>query len=469
MSKINNQIRPKELNALGYTDNTIKSIALSTISKYCKHDSKDTIFSLLATIIGNPHSYTGDKIWGQLAIRLTGEDKKQAFKVFELKEEPAPVNVFGTRDIEGSAIKQMDIALRLPIARSGALMPDAHAGYGLPIGGVLAVENAVIPYGIGVDIGCRMALSIFDAGEKTLNHHKFECQKALRELTHFGMEGGLSKKVHHDILDHPSFELTALTRQLKSKAARQLGSSGSGNHFVEWGIIELCERNSLGVTAGRYVSLLSHSGSRGLGANIAMHYMNIAIDVCRLPSRARHLAWLDLDSEAGQEYWINMNLAGEYARACHDVIHSNLARAMGFRPVARVENHHNFAWKEHLEGRELVIHRKGATPAGKGELGIIPGSMIHPGFLVSGKGSTTGLNSASHGAGRAMSRVKAKNAITVSGMKKLLDQHDVTLIGGSTEEAPAAYKDIEKVMQAQTELVNVEGKFFPKIVRMNKE
>jgi tRNA-splicing ligase RtcB len=165
-----------------------------------------------------------------------------------------------------------------------------------------------------------------------------------------------------------------------------------------------------------------------------------------------------------------MSLAGDYAKACHERIHANLLNALDLKALHVVENHHNFAWKDTLaDGREVVIHRKGATPAHKGELGIIPGSMATPAYLVSGKGSADALYSASHGAGRAMSRQKAKESMTVSAMKKLLGNAGVTLIGGTVEENPSAYKDIETVIAAQDALINVEGKFYPRIVRMNKE
>jgi tRNA-splicing ligase RtcB len=251
---------------------------------------------------------------------------------------------------------------------------------------------------------------------------------------------------------------------------RQLGSSGSGNHFVEFGMVELEENNSLQVAAGNYAAILSHSGSRSLGANIAQHYTNIAVNKCKLPREAKHLAWLDLNSEEGNEYWFSMNLAGEYAKACHDRIHENLCRELGFVVQAKVENHHNFAWKEKLhDGEEYVVHRKGSTPAAKGVLGIIPGSMTAPGYIVSGLGNESSLNSAAHGAGRKMSRQKAKNSITMNSMKKILQHEKVTLIGGSPEEAPDAYKDIDMIMKSQSNLVKVEGKFHPRIVRMAKD
>jgi tRNA-splicing ligase RtcB len=133
------------------------------------------------------------------------------------------------------------------------------------------------------------------------------------------------------------------------------------------------------------------------------------MDTCKLPREAQNLAWLDMNSEAGQEYWLSMNLAGDYAKACHDRIHANVLKAVGLKPLAKVENHHNFAWKDNLaDGTEVLIHRKGATPAHKGELGIIPGSMTTAAYLVSGKGIGQALYSASHGAGRDMSRKRAK-------------------------------------------------------------
>lgn len=187
-----------------------------------------------------------------------------------------------------------------------------------------------------------------------------------------------------------------------------MGTSGSGNHFVEFGIIELNDANTLNMPAGNYVALLSHSGSRGLGANIAQHYTKLAMEVCKLPREAQHLAWLDLNSAEGQEYWLSMSLAGDYAKACHDRIHINLSKALGIKRAVTIENHHNFAWKEVLEGKEVIVHRKGATPAHAGELGIIPGNMTDAGYLVRGKGILESLNSASHGAGRAISRSKAK-------------------------------------------------------------
>ena len=197
--------------------------------------------------------------------------------------------------------------------------------------------------------------------------------------------------------------------------------------------------------------------------------MDIAMGQCLLPKQAHHLAWLDLDSEVGQEYWLAMNLAGDYAKACHDQIHYHLSKYLDIKPVGRVENHHNFAWKEvQLDGEELVVHRKGATPAAAGELGIIPGSMTAEGYIVKGKGEGRSLQSAAHGAGRKMSRKAARESVSGSELRKTLSQHGVTLVGGGTDEAPQAYKDIRQVMQSQQDLVEVVGTFTPRIVRMDK-
>jgi tRNA-splicing ligase RtcB len=192
------------------------------------------------------------------------------------------------------------------------------------------------------------------------------------------------------------------------------------------------------------------------------------MEKCKLPSEAKHLAWLDLHKEVGMEYWMAMNLAGDYSSANHHDIHRRLSKGMKEKPLVMLENHHNFAWKEKLEdGTEAIVHRKGATPAFKGAIGIIPGSMATPGFIVRGKGNAASLNSASHGAGRAMSRNKAKQTFTAKEVKQFLEKNGIELIGGGTDEAPLAYKDIHKVMEHQKDLIEIIGVFHPKIVRMD--
>jgi tRNA-splicing ligase RtcB len=460
----------KQLSTIAFPSEVARSLSLNIMNRHFKHTSIEDKLSLINNVLMHPEDYLHHETLGLLAQKLVSNSVRETFIAYDLDDEPKHFDVFGNNHIETNAIKQMELVMRLPVAERGALMPDAHQGYGLPIGGVLATRNALIPYGVGMDIGCRMALSILDAPGSYVEHRAYEIKRALQEHTHFGNDGGLDERPDHEVLDHPDFKLTELLRRLHGKAMRQLGSSGSGNHFVELGIIEVKAASSLGVAPGSYAAILSHSGSRSLGANIAQQYTDIAMNTCRLPREAKHLAWLDLDSEAGQEYWMSMNLAGAYAKACHDAIHENLCRALGVGVIAKIENHHNFAWREQLsDGAEYIVHRKGATPASRGELGIIPGSMTAPGYVVSGLGNPSSLNSAAHGAGRKMSRLKAKNSMTVSALKKVLDSERVTLIGGSPEEAPSAYKDIDLVMGSQKTLVNIEARFVPRIVRMAKD
>jgi len=320
-----------------------------------------------------------------------------------------------------------------------------------------------------VDIGCRMALSIFEIPETHFFDHRSFYKRELIAHTVFGAGNGFKGKdrAYHQVLDRKEFEMNAFMRGLKDKAFDQLGSSGGGNHFVEWGIITFeANDEALGIEKGKYLALLTHSGSRGFGATVAGYYTRLAKTLCKLPKEAADLAYLDLDSEAGQEYWLAMNLAGDYASACHEVIHRKLTKAIGATVLAKVENHHNFAWKEILNGEEVIVHRKGATPAAAGVMGIIPGSMTAPGFLVRGKGETSAIHSASHGAGRQMSRTQAVKNITKADLKAILQEKGVSLIGAGLDEAPMAYKDIHQVMAAQQDLVTVVAKFTPKMVRM---
>ncbi len=378
-----------------------------------------------------------------------------------------PYKIFGSIEIDDGSIQQMDTAMRLPISVKGALMPDAHQGYGLPIGGVLAADNAIIPYGVGMDIGCRMCLSVYDIPVSYLKDKKSQFQQQLIENTRFG-QAEFTKPEDDAVMERKEFKEIDFLRSLKSIARSQLGTSGSGNHFVEFGMVEFKYKDpEFNLPPGKYFGLLSHSGSRRMGALIAQHYTALAMEICRLPREARHLAWFDLNSAEGQEYWQAMELAGAYSSANHNQLHKRISKALNEKAILMVENHHNFAWKEKLaDGKEVIIHRKGATPAAENAIGMIPGSMTLPGFLVRGKGNDDSMNSASHGAGRVMSRKKATIQLSKSDMIKELGKHGVTLIGGGLDEAPMAYKDIYQVMKYQEELVEIIAAFYPKIVRM---
>jgi len=456
----------RDLIKLGFPKNNSINVTLGQINRYQKKRKKAQILDDAKKVLLNPENYKGDGVWGKIAESLLDPVNVKMNKLNSIR---APFQIFGENEIDEQAKYQLYDALKLPIAVQGALMPDAHVGYGLPIGGVLATDNAVIPYGVGVDIGCRMSLTIYPMPVSYLKGKRHQLENILSEHTKFGMYETHKIKADSEIFSRSEFKDIPLVKRLKDKAYKQLGTSGGGNHFVEFGTVTITDQNNeWGLPLGEFVGVLAHSGSRGLGANIAKHYTYLATKQTPLPKQVQHLAWLDLNTHDGQEYWLAMNLAGDYAKACHDNIHKRISKLLGSKPVALIENHHNFAWKEMVNGKEAIVHRKGATPAKKGELGIIPGSMTAPGFIVRGRGNSESLNSASHGAGRLHSRRKCKQLFTKSEVKKELKKNEVSLIGGGVDEAPMAYKDITKVMANQLELVEVIGTFTPKIVRMDR-
>ncbi len=376
----------------------------------------------------------------------------------------APWRQWGS-DPDPASVEQIERACSLPVAVRGALMPDAHLGYGLPIGGVLATSDAVIPYAVGVDIACRMKLSVWNLRPTALDNHGDRLARAIETETRFGIGANFEHRRQHAVMDE-NWNVTVVTSRLKDKAWSQLGTSGSGNHFVELGTLELSARE-LGLDAGRYLALLSHSGSRGVGNAVARHFSELASSLHpQLPRELRHLAWLDLSSEPGREYWEAMQLMGRYAAANHELVHRHLARRLGVEVLASVENHHNFAWIEEHDGRRVVVHRKGATPAGEGVLGIIPGSMATPAYVVRGLGSEASLQSAAHGAGRRMSRTQAKKRYRWRDVRNLLEARRVRVLSAGLDEVPMAYKDIGEVMAAQRDLVRPIASFQPRLVKM---
>ena len=467
MNKLN--ITGLDLKEMGYPEGKAIGKALRVIEKAFDGAEAELVLTKLKQVLENPKGFTEHVTLQSVANALIEQANSLSDDLIPLNEEGKAYTIFGADHIEQGAIDQMEVAMKLPVTVAGALMPDAHQGYGLPIGGVLATNNAIIPYGVGVDIGCRMALSVYDIPENHFLENEAKYKRELIAWTKFGAGAGWHGKyrAEHGILDNTAFNMTPFVKNLHDKAYTQLGSSGGGNHFVEFGIIEFENDDAkLNIKKGKYLSLLTHSGSRGFGATVAGHYTKLAKELCKLPKEAANLAYLDMNSAEGQEYWLAMNLAGDYASACHEVIHERITKAIGGNVLAKVENHHNFAWKETWNGQEVIVHRKGATPASKDVMGIIPGSMTAPGFLVRGKGETNAINSASHGAGRQMSRTQAIKSITKNEMQKMLKDHGVTLIGAGLDEAPMAYKNIETVMASQKELVDVVAKFTPKLVRM---
>ena len=363
--------------------------------------------------------------------------------------QPIPYRQWGV-DLDANALQQMENACKLPVSVAAALMPDAHVGYGLPIGGVLATDNAVIPYAVGVDIACRVKLTVLDLPLDYLRRHETDLIRAIEAETRFGVGVEFKHRRMHPVMDE-DWSVSPVTQRFRDKAAAQLGTSGSGNHFVEFGEFTI-ENKELGLEPG---------------AQVCDHYSRVARQKHKdLPKELSYLAWLDLDSADGQEYWAAMELMGKYASANHFLIHKHIARHLGASVLLDIENHHNFAWKERHGGRDVIVHRKGAMPAGVGVLGVIPGSMASPTYVARGKGNAASLNSASHGAGRVMSRHKAKETYNWKMVQPYLDERGVKLISAGLEEVPMVYKNIEEVMAAQTDLVEPLAKFFPRLVKM---
>jgi len=461
----------KQLTRLGVSGGEPVRTALEFISRFCRAgNAKSEISAAVEAVLREPATFLGDKLRREFAQALL--DVPTTFE-----EADAPWRQWGT-DLESQAVAQMARACRLPVSVAGALMPDAHLGYGLPIGGVLATDNAVIPYAVGVDIACRMKLTVLDWPVSALRERQKEMVRAIECETRFGVGANFKPRRDHEVMD-ADWSMCGITRAARDRAWSQLGTSGSGNHFVEFGVLSVPEDSEdsaaaalgSGLPRGEHLALLSHSGSRGTGAAICNHYSKLAMALHpELPPEYRQLAWLSLDSVEGQEYWLAMELMGRYAAANHALIHRHIASHLGAEVLADVENHHNFAWKErHVIGgveREVIVHRKGATPAHAGVLGIIPGSMATPGYVVRGRGGEGSLGSASHGAGRAMSRTRANATFDWATVTPVLQERNVQLISAGLDEAPMAYKDIHQVMAAQRDLVEVLGEFTPRLVKM---
>lgn len=475
-----NKIKPKELHFL-------KSAGEMDIDGVCREAnilirtqraSKAEIITFLKRYATEGDGSSNENRFANLLACLKDNGAKSVNRVensFEqtpanvILRKPIPYSVYGIEGIEPSAIEQMDNAMSLPVSVAGSLMADAHEGYGLPIGGVLATTaNVVIPYAVGVDIACRMCMSVFSISPDILRTKTEWLKQILHSSTVFGVGSKNKNHIDTSLFDKKEWSATKVTRQFRDLAFSQLGTSGGGNHFVEWGELRVLQYDELlKLEPGNYLALVSHSGSRGFGSEVALYYSKLAMQRVKLPGKARHLAWLDLSSQEGEEYWLAMNLAGEYASANHREIHDKVVRELKENPIKRVENHHNFAWKEVLaDGRKVIVHRKGATPAHANSLGIIPGSMVHPAFVVRGKGNPESLCSASHGAGRRMSRHKAMQTFTPDDLRFILEKYGVELIGGGMDEVPMAYKDINTVMAYQANLIDVLARFTPKIVRM---
>jgi len=357
--------------------------------------------------------------------------------------EKKPIKMW-LEDIEDGALDQAKDLANLPFCfKHVAIMPDAHQGYGMPIGGVFAAEDVVIPNAVGVDIGCGMQacstiLTSIDDLEDILQH--------IRRNVPVGFS-------HHNVDQKwngfDSAPDLPIIQQELSSARRQLGTLGGGNHFIE------IQKGSDG-----YIWLMVHSGSRNFGYKIAKHYNDLAKDLCEKwhSETTKDLAFLP--GKRATEYLDAMNYALAFAEENRRRIMACVKQAMIDATIFGddIDIHHNYARLENHYGKNVMVHRKGATSAKEGELGIIPGSQGTSSYIVQGKGNPESFMSCSHGAGRKMGRIQARKTLDLQEQCDILDRQGIIhtiRTANDLDEAPGAYKDIHEVMRNQEDLVDI--------------
>jgi len=355
-------------------------------------------------------------------------------------------------DIEDTALKQIKNCANLPfVFKHFAVMPDSHMGYGMPIGGVLAVRGVVIPNAVGVDIGCGMCAvrtNIKEIDSATLK----EIMGRIRELVPVGFSHRKERREWNGFDAAP--DIPIIQQELNS-ARKQLGTLGGGNHFIE------IQRSDVGE-----IWIMIHSGSRNFGLKIAKVYHEIALRLCErwhseLPDK--ELSFLPIETPEAKEYMTAMNYALEFAKQNRFEMISDIKAAfteslpgISFDEIINI--HHNYAaWENHF-GQNVIVHRKGATSARDGQIGIIPGSQGTKSYIVKGKGNRESFMSCSHGAGRRMGRKQATRELNLADEKKLLDDQGIIHSirnASDLDEAAGAYKDISQVMSHQKDLVDI--------------
>ncbi|MBF0493757.1 MAG: RtcB family protein [Candidatus Omnitrophica bacterium] len=356
--------------------------------------------------------------------------------------------------IEPEAMAQCRNLANLPFAfKHIAVMPDAHVGYGMPIGGVLATKGVVIPNAVGVDIGCGMVAVRTSFTDIHLNDLK-KIMGEIRKTIPVGFEHNKTSSLE-SMPDTRGIKPYYIVEQEFKSATKQVGSLGGGNHFIE------VQKGSDGRTW-----IMIHSGSRNIGLKVAGHYNRLAKKLnaeskIKVDPKA-DLAYLELGSKEGDDYLWEMNYCLEFARANRNLMKERIEEI--FRSTLdcdfedEINIHHNYAATEEHFGEKVMVHRKGATSARAGEMGIIPGCQGMKSYIVKGKGSPESFCSCSHGAGRVMGRNQAiKNLDLEEEIKKLEEKGILHAIRGrkSLDEAPGAYKDISVVMKNQEDLVDV--------------
>jgi tRNA-splicing ligase RtcB len=372
--------------------------------------------------------------------------------IYNESEQKLPIKLW-LEDIEDGAMEQIMNLANLPFAfKHIAVMPDSHQGYGMPIGGVLATRGYVIPNAVGVDIGCGMCAIKTSIKDITLDQIK-DIMGEIRKAVPVGFNH--HKENQDESLMPPTAPAGVCNREY-SKALKQLGTLGGGNHFIE------LQKGNDG-----FVWIMIHSGSRNLGKQVADYYNKIAVDINEkyysVVDKKQELAFLPIHSPEGDSYLTEMNYCVDFALANRQLMMENIKacvydsiKEVTFEPMINIA--HNYAIMEHHFGTEVMIHRKGATLAREGTIGIIPGSQGTKSYIVKGLGNPESFHSCSHGAGRKMGRNEAIKTLNLENeIKKLTDQGIVHAIRGAKDldEASGAYKDIDIVMNNQKDLVEI--------------
>lgn len=355
--------------------------------------------------------------------------------------------------VEEDALDQARDLANLPFAfKHIAIMPDTHLGYGMPIGAILPTKGAVVPNAVGVDIGCGMCSLRTNLTDIETDELK-EVMSIIRQTVPVGFDHHESRQ-DETWMPEKKGDLPIVDQEYKS-ALRQIGTLGGGNHFIE------IQKGSDG-----YIWIMIHSGSRNIGITVANHYNDIAKEKNKALEDPvpKDLAFIPEDSEYFDLYWNEMNYCIDFALANRKLMTERTKLAFkeimpGVEFSHFINKPHNFATLEKHFGEEVIIHRKGATRARKGEWGMIPGSQGTQSFLVTGKGNPDSFESCSHGAGRIMSRTEARKTLDLEEERRILtDQGILHAIRHKSDldEVPSSYKDIDEVMANQTDLVEVQ-------------
>ncbi len=354
------------------------------------------------------------------------------------------------KDLEQNVLDQFYSALEQDYAVKGALMADAHLGYSLPIGGVIATNDVIVPAWIGFDIGCGCIAVRTPLKKQDIEKHRNAIFKSIYEYVPVGFNHNKTPNMSFLISEHIMSDFLEKMFVMKN-GSHQVGTLGGGNHFIE-----------IGYDANSNVWIIIHSGSRGIGHAVATHYMKLASDSNK--AREGHFG-LQTDSDIGQEYIIDMEFCLKFAARSREIMTNKVmdilldtcnpqeCGAASFD----ININHNHAELE--DG--LWVHRKGAVQADKGMMKVIPGNMCDGSFIVKGKGNPDSLNSSSHGAGRVMSRKRAKQTLNMTTFEESMVDIKAKVDATTLDESPLAYKDIFEVMNLQKDLVEVIARIKP--------